>query len=491
MEILVAMAEHNLNHSEYEKSLVNTDLSLKVYDLFRLDKEAHPISNIMKKLYLSRAKSNAELGNNKKAEENFLKAIAFCEKDNDKYELASYFMDLARFEANYNNKYTLAINLYDNAMRYNKEGEKKGNNTGKSFYEQKRSIMLEKSVIYYKIKEYKKALNEVNNIKKMLINDLRFSSSGKTKQTAFCIGSYKMFSYLFKKMGKGESSFDYTEYARLWTFWEYLLRNNVFEGFDINRKYEGDVQKLYQLIEGIGKATTDRKQNMYYNPYEVDSIAVVNAYGKNYYSSNGNIEALYETYKNIYTKLLGTHTDIEKLFDAKITRAKDVRIQKFIPEDTAILVYSMNYNYYSKPILFLITKNRVRKYTELHRTDYSELVKNYTEELKNPDSDNYKSNSEKLYKYLVEPFEKEIDGFKHLLIIPDGALNYLPFETLMKDGKYLTEKFIVSYSPSLTTYRKLIRIEKIRKNFHTKKLPLLTIGGNIYKEKNLQSDKRE
>ena len=64
-----------------------------------------------------------------------------------------------------------------------------------------------------------------------------------------------------------------------------------------------------------------------------------------------------------------------------------------------------------------------------------------------------------LYRALIEPVEKDLNGIEHLIVSPDDALAFLPFEALlMRDpaaadeppgpGSYLVERFTVSYVPS-------------------------------------------
>lgn len=54
------------------------------------------------------------------------------------------------------------------------------------------------------------------------------------------------------------------------------------------------------------------------------------------------------------------------------------------------------------------------------------------------------------YKVLLEPFRELLQGKKKLVIIPDGQLAFLPFEALVdENGHYLTEKFDISYLPSV------------------------------------------
>jgi len=58
----------------------------------------------------------------------------------------------------------------------------------------------------------------------------------------------------------------------------------------------------------------------------------------------------------------------------------------------------------------------------------------------------------RLYATLLSPVEGELAGSREVVIVPDGALYYLPFETLFRSGKYLLERFPVSYAASATSF---------------------------------------
>jgi len=54
-----------------------------------------------------------------------------------------------------------------------------------------------------------------------------------------------------------------------------------------------------------------------------------------------------------------------------------------------------------------------------------------------------------LYKILIQPIEKKIEGYEELLIVPDDELNYLPFEMLTDaDDEFLVQKFSITYNYS-------------------------------------------
>jgi CHAT domain-containing protein len=63
-----------------------------------------------------------------------------------------------------------------------------------------------------------------------------------------------------------------------------------------------------------------------------------------------------------------------------------------------------------------------------------------------------KTQGQQLYQKLLQPLEAHLSVVRKLIIVPDGALAYLPFETLVSESKtttsYLLERFAISYAPS-------------------------------------------
>lgn len=61
-----------------------------------------------------------------------------------------------------------------------------------------------------------------------------------------------------------------------------------------------------------------------------------------------------------------------------------------------------------------------------------------------------------LYSLLLQPLGDRLKDKDELIIVPDGVLGFLPFETLiMPDGKYLVESYNIRYLPSLTVSSQL------------------------------------
>lgn len=63
----------------------------------------------------------------------------------------------------------------------------------------------------------------------------------------------------------------------------------------------------------------------------------------------------------------------------------------------------------------------------------------------------------RLYEQLIKPAEKQLQGIKALIIVPDGPLWDLPFQALSGDKGYLLDDFVVSYAPSLSVLREMRR----------------------------------
>jgi tetratricopeptide (TPR) repeat protein len=89
-----------------------------------------------------------------------------------------------------------------------------------------------------------------------------------------------------------------------------------------------------------------------------------------------------------------------------------------------------------------------------------------------------------LYDLLIKPLEKELEGKSQIIIMPDGILGFIPFETLIdSSGKYLGEKYNITYTQSMTV-QTLIN----KRNYSTDRKPLIAFGGAIYNTLEYKAD---
>lgn len=79
------------------------------------------------------------------------------------------------------------------------------------------------------------------------------------------------------------------------------------------------------------------------------------------------------------------------------------------------------------------------------------------------DGNNFQANSEKLYRLLFQPLEKDILTSK-LIIVPHGVLHKVPFAALTNGKSYLVEKYSHTVVPSLTVVDYMLKKRNPNKN---------------------------
>jgi CHAT domain-containing protein/Tfp pilus assembly protein PilF len=79
----------------------------------------------------------------------------------------------------------------------------------------------------------------------------------------------------------------------------------------------------------------------------------------------------------------------------------------------------------------------------------------------------YRSQAQDLFQLLIVPVEQHLKDKADLILILDGILHYVPFETLIDNDRLLIERFRVTYAPSVTL---LASLQKELKQRNTKGL---------------------
>lgn len=141
-------------------------------------------------------------------------------------------------------------------------------------------------------------------------------------------------------------------------------------------------------------------------------------------------------------------------------------LQDKLASNTTLLEYTVLYNSLE---VFVVNNQTVEHYTlakdstlQLFSTDlkaYLKHLSDYKTLVSNPSlaKDSLTYYSARLYKVLMAPLEKSIQGKERLIVIPDKSLAYLPFESLIVDGNgnvdydelhYLLEDYAFTYAYS-------------------------------------------
>ncbi len=286
---------------------------------------------------------------------------------------------------------------------------------------------------------------------------------------------------LYEKTGDEryqEEAFEYTQKGKARVFLEMMSKTKVSqrqgaaEGKTGNdRKVDFEIAKIHQRLREVNLGQDEEKQ-------------LLNRL---------------DTLRNDQLKLQGEKSDpaSERLQKIWSTAATIAQIQRVIPTDTVL------FEYFTSPAgftLWAITKDAVRS-VELPDNNISTLLEQYLKTLKAPlvVSAEIKQHillGEELYRLLIKPAEENLRGKKRLLVAPDGALYYLPFETLILgktsslDGPaYLIKDVSISYIPSASVF--LAKQEENKNRFQRVQHPLLAFGDPIHKSTELPNKPSE
>ncbi|WP_138431063.1 CHAT domain-containing protein [Fodinibius saliphilus] len=158
-----------------------------------------------------------------------------------------------------------------------------------------------------------------------------------------------------------------------------------------------------------------------------------------------------------------------------VTKVSEIQNKFLTPQETVIQYYFSSQNLYA----FTITNSTFQLWEVSTDSLLTNKVNAYRKVLTEDSSvSDFRSGSYSLYQQLIEPIKEGIDGNK-LLIIPDGTLHYLPFESLVTDPQknqnpirfyelpYLIHDYTVSYMTS-ANYFELYHQEQTGKSAPSK-----------------------
>ena len=215
------------------------------------------------------------------------------------------------------------------------------------------------------------------------------------------------------------------------------------------------------------------------------------------------VKQIQETLDNDTVVLVYANVEWEGIIEIAITRegveGRDVSGKSFVKSSI---------DKYDKPIKILLENQRGITVTKKDKkdqllsdrtetkSDFDNIINYYRFLLKNPSlhdergveviGEKYKENriadarelGKALYDLLIKPMEAQVMDKKNIIIVPDGVLAFVPFETLIdEEGKYLVESYHVNYVQSMGI-RKFLSERQYRED----RKPLLAFGGAVYDE---------
>jgi len=181
-------------------------------------------------------------------------------------------------------------------------------------------------------------------------------------------------------------------------------------------------------------------------------------------------ESRYFSLKTHYAQLVeALEQNYPKYYELKYqTRSTEIAaLQKSLAPGSALLEYFVGD---SAIHIFTISQKDFGVKSVAKDTTFDRLVASFLRSIKKIENAAFVKSSRAIYKILLAPIQDQIVAAKKLIIIPDGALSYVPFEALIagnvpKAGQaeidftkldYLIRRYEISYHYSATLFQKAV-----------------------------------
>jgi CHAT domain-containing protein len=163
-----------------------------------------------------------------------------------------------------------------------------------------------------------------------------------------------------------------------------------------------------------------------------------------------------------------------------------------LDSDTALIEYVLGEK---KSFAWVVHQDKITSVILPPKQQIDDLIQDYREALSGKVSSltmgqataRLKAKSQQLYEKIFRPLDTHLSSVQKLIIVADGALTYLPFETLIRDPKeaahtsasplYLVERFAISYAPSASA---LAAIQATGRDAAKNAKGLIAFGDPVY-----------
>lgn len=133
-------------------------------------------------------------------------------------------------------------------------------------------------------------------------------------------------------------------------------------------------------------------------------------------------------------------------------------IQQALPADVQLVEYALTEN---QLLIWVVNREHwLAENVPIAATRLQEMVSDYLQAVhKRGELTSLNSQSQELYRLLIQPVARHLQPQQNLVIVPDGALNSLPFVSLFNpdSGHYLVEEHALSISPSANVLARLLK----------------------------------
>lgn len=344
---------------------------------------------------------------------------------------------------------------------------------------------------YERVGEYDKAI-ELNDSALKILEGMRSTLQSEEQKASFMARERFAFEYVInmlsgfyekdKTKGYDILAFQYAERSKSRAFLDLLAESfaNIKEGVN-NKLLKNQDEMLVSLTQA--KQLLEKGSNTAQpDPQTIEEL-------------KGKIKGLEEDLSKIKQEIRKTNPRYADLHYPKPVSLEEA--QALCPDrNTVILEYSVGD---SSSSLWVITRSSHQLFRLPARKALQEQIESFRFALLNPDQSNnefFTKGGYSLYKELLQPAEPYFTKKSKLVIIPDGILNYLPFEVLLTDNMgidpgtsyknipFLVKKYPASYGQSASVLKSLLSEQKGIKGSDTDNKKLIAFGDPVYENAN-------
>lgn len=302
---------------------------------------------------------------------------------------------------------------------------------------------------------------------------------------------------LLVKTGDVAGGFEYSERARSRAFLDLLseARINPQSGLS-GEQYEKKRELLTQLVNLREKIREEHEKD------EPDAGML-----QRFMERQGKLDA---DYLDLMIQIRKQNPRYAKLQDPEPIQYSQV--QTLIDPHSAVVEYFVGEN---ESVLFVVTFSKIAAFRLPGEQKLDEQVRGLQEAIQKPEPvweatsgsyTRYKTLACGLYSEIIKPAEALLNGKTRIIIVPDGPLHYLPFESLLTGESaqtadfsalpYLGLKFETQYIPSLTALAALRSSSHVARRGQRKDLiafanPLGDAGGAAPHSEGMDATVRE
>jgi CHAT domain-containing protein/Tfp pilus assembly protein PilF len=325
---------------------------------------------------------------------------------------------------------------------------------------------------------YKKSIDTIDHIRSRIFLD--------TYKAGFVMDKLKVYEYLIDLLYR-------------------LNRNDLSKRYDKELFHIVERAKARAFLESLGESIINVKESLSPELKERESeiseriSLIMQQLSRNDLSKNRRKELLNELqkeedeYLSLISMMRVEAPEIANLVSPEPCQVKQV--QKLLDEKTALIEYFLKEK---QSIVFCIMKNDYEVYSLPSQSEIAKSINAYLKILSDSPKGKFRGipASKRIYEEILSPAIENIPkSIENLIIVPDGILYYLPFETLIPDtqngisrNNYLIKNYKASYTPSssalLFLSRKKTEIESTK--------GLLAFGSpSYYLKKSLKGEKNK